>query len=777
MKADQNFLAYWTLLSGAPLRTVWIVTAIILVFGAGLTNVIKDPSVDAFVPDTHPAAIAREDAKELFGLEDPIIIGLAAETGASAFTPTTLKALKAIQAEVRQLPNVDKNGLISVATENVIRGNGGDLEVESILERGTVTDETAAAAWANLQEMPMMAGLLASETGDTVTLIVPVKDPNAADTTYHSIKAISESLAPDDVTAHVAGVAAMNGRLGQMVSDDTRLFVPLAVVMAALTVMFALRRPKALIGPLFVIAGSAAMAIGLMGWLDARYYLITTALPVIIMAIAIADSLHISTIYLRIRSDDPSATAKQALFDALRRTFLPITLTTITTIAGFIGLALGSPMQPISEFGLFAAAGVGAAWFLSLTALPAIILYTDLAPRANDHTKGNYVLDRALTRVTSLAYDNPFRVAGGLVFVIGLFAFYASQAEFDYERKRYFVESDAVRAADIALNDRLMGLNFLDVIVSADDASGLMAPKALADMDTLQSQLSEMDEIEKAVSIVDYMSLMHGVLTDAPDAGLPTAERAPAQYMFLYESSGDPGDFDEEIDYDHQHALIRTHLKTDQFTATVDLVDRFNAMASAWSETSGLEARVSGRVAVNDGWMSLLSTSHFMGLGLAVTLVFLAAILVLRSLIDAVLTLIPVLTGVLLTYACMGFFNIDIAPATSMTAAIATGLGVDFGIHLITAARGSAMTAPDLRTALQGKYITVARACFYSAIALALALSVVTASSAPPLRWFGALVSAGAIGSLIGALLVLPCILAILHRSNLWTVGRKEATA
>jgi hypothetical protein len=48
---------------------------------------------------------------------------------------------------------------------------------------------------------------------------------------------------------------------------------------------------------------------------------------------------------------------------------------------------------------------------------------------------------------------------------------------------------------------------------------------------------------------------------------------------------------------------------------------------------------------------------------------------------------------------------VDIAPATSMTAAIATGLWVDFGIRLIAHARSWLLAGALLEEALSGQYL------------------------------------------------------------------------
>lgn len=742
---------------------------LIVAFAAGLSRVQKDPSVDAFVPDSHPAAINRDIASEVFGLEDPVIVGLAVPLGQSAFTPERLEILRRIDVGVRQLEGVRKNDVISLASQNAIGGDDGDLRVEPIIEAGPLTQAQAHLAWQRFQSMPMLAGLLASPGGDLLTVIIPVDDPNQAQASVAAIGSLAEAEAGGQFEVHVAGVAAMNARLAGMVDSDTKIFVPAAIVMVLVILFAALRRPLAIVGPLAVIAGSAGIAIGVMGWLGAHYYLITTALPVVIMAIAVADSLHISTYYMRARADDPALTSREGVAHALSRAWLPVTLTSITTIAAFIGLSFGAAMKPISEFGLFAALGVAAAWLLSLTLLPAILILTDLKPSlALGSVARESWVDRLVDRITGAAFRRPASSLGLVAAITGVLAVFALQAEFDYERQRYFTHADPVRIADSEINARLGGVNFLDIVVTAPEAGGLMTPDALASLAELRGTIEALAHVEKVSGIDEYIALMHAALTGATDGSLPTGARAPAQYMFLYEASAPPEDFKRAIDFDHTRALVRAQLSTDSYSQTLPTVHALESLAADWSARSGLAADISGRVAVNDGWMTQLAGNHFKGLGLAVAFVFATTILVFRSLFYAVLAMVPVLVGVVTVYAVMGALGIDIAPATSMTAAIATGLGIDFGIHLIAILKARRAGGAVGRDAFQGSYTLVARACFYSAVALGFALAVVCISSAPPLRWFGFLVSVGAFGSLLGALVIVPALWAA---TSLFTKG------
>ncbi len=752
-----------------PGRIALIIGLALLPLAAGLTQIQKDPSVDAFVPDDHPAAAARDQAREWFGLEDPIVIGLMARDGQSVFTPAGLETLRQLHERIESIPGVRSSDVISLASKKAISGRDGDLLVDPIIEPGRVTAYTADLALERLRSMPMLTALLASEDGRIATIIAPVDDPNRAGEVYDRIVQLATEV-PVELTVHVAGVAGMNARLAAIVDGDTRIFIPAAVVTVLLIVWLALRRPIAVVGPLAVIAGSTFTALGLLGWSGADYYLITSALPVVIMALAVADSMHVSVYYLRYRQDQPDLDARRAVTLALSRTWLPVSLTSLTTIAAFVGLSIGADMQPIKEFGLYASAGVAAAWLLSLTLLPAIIVLTDLKPAPSSSPQrlhGNR-LDRLLLAMTQLSRQHPLATTLGVAALIGSLFILALDARFDYERQRYFQPQDPVRIADLSINEALGGISFLDVTVSASEPGGIMTVEALAAIQELRSRMAGLPQVVRVSAIDESLAKMHEVLTGASPGTLPERRLAPPQYMFLYEASSEPEDFRHELDYDHHRALIRAQLSSDRYSTTRPVVRKLEELVSSWSTETGLKAAVSGRVAVNEGWMSRLAERHFVGLGLAVLMVFLASLVAFRAVGPALLAMVPVVIGVLFVYATMGLFKVDIAPATSMTAAIATGLGVDFGIHLIAHARSRLRAGATLKEALSGHYLLVARACFFSASALGVALAVICLSGAPPLRWFGLLVSAGAFGSLIGALLILPALMTLGRPMFVW---------
>ena len=735
-----------------PVRTILAGLLPVILFALGLLALERDPSVDAFVSHDHPAWQTRELAREVFGLEDPAIVVFAQERGTSAFNRETLSALDAFTDEVALVEGVE-TGIVSIGSEKAILADAsGNLEAPEIIDPFEIDPSRSLELY---RMMPQLAGTLVSKDEDAFAVIVPVADPNRAEDEMAAIGELAERLAPPGVDVHFAGVATMNSRLAQHIAQDTVIFLPAAFVTIAVFLLIALRRLRAIIGPFIVVIGAALSSVGAIGLFGSKYYLITTALPVVVMAIAVADSIHLTLAYQKRRGEAPDEGREASMAAAIERVALPIVLTSVTTSLGFAGLALGSPMRPIADFGLVAAVGTMVACLLSLTVLPLIQMRLADLPLSISRSP---MIDRALQSIASWSAARPLQALIVSALVVGSALFGAANVSFDYERRNYFTAGDPVLDADALLAERFSGGNILDVVVDGDEDEALLTAEVVASINDLQGDLEAIDEIGKVTSFVDSIGLMHERLNNTPPGELPTKTDAPAQYMFLYEASGDPEDFDAQLDFGRRYAMVRGYLEQGQYSATQPVVDRVEGLVADWSEANGIKASVSGRIAVNDGWMGSLKASHPFTIGAAVVFVMIATWVFLRGFKPMVTAILPVLSGIVLLYAAMGIAGIDLAPATSMCAAIAAGLGVDFGIHLVQELRERIKTKDDIASAIAGHYVVVMRACFFSAVSLGAGFLVVALSQTPVLRWFGLLIAFAAFGSLFGALVMVPAI-------------------
>lgn len=754
-----------------------------IVFAAiGLGKLVKDTSVKAFIPDDHPALIADEKAREIFGLSDTIAISLTVP-GGTVFEPEVLDTIAMLTAGVAELPNIRADRVVSLATESAIRGDNGAIEVVPYVDPDGMTAELAAASAANWQSMPPHHGTLVSDDEMSAVIMADVVDTNAADATYHDVLALTEALDLRGLRVDVAGPAAVSSYLSSYIDADASRLQPLVFLLVLGFIYLAFRRLAAVPGPLFVVIGAAGGALGVMAWLDVPYYAITNALPVIIVAISVADAIHVLSAYFELRSRHPDRSVRELTVDAMTEMARPITLTTLTTIAGFVGIGAVSVMPPIAAFAWFASLGVALAWLFSLVALPNLLVLMRLGPSPafrnwrEDRPSG---LGRLLGHIGALSaqrYPLVLVAAAAAVVVTG---YGASQLRIDRSQVENFPAGETVRVADTFINERFAGTAFLDILVETPAAEGLIDAARMQRIADLQRFAESLPHVSKTVAITDYLGVLHEAIDEQPITGtrpLPDADDAIAQYLLLYEVSGDPADFEEEIDYDYRHALVRVVLDTHYFSESRAAVEALEDYVATDFNGAGLSATLAGDVAVSYHWMRQLEDSHFRGVGLSLLLVLAAAIAFFRSLSSGVIAVVPVTFAVATMYAVMGYAGLYLEPASSMFAAIALGVGVDFGIHLVDRLRRAhAMNDDDLAAAVDEALPPTARACFFNSAALGLGFAVLMTSSLPTLQRFGGLVTIAAFSSYIAALVLVPALFAVMHglRRRLRALARRE---
>jgi integrase len=96
--------------------------------------------------------------------------------------------------------------------------------------------------------------------------------------------------------------------------------------------------------------------------------------------------------------------------------------------------------------------------------------------------------------------------------------------------------------------------------------------------------------------------------------------------------------------------------------------------------------------------------------------------------------LIPVATSILLVYSAMVLLSIPLGIGTSMFAAVAIGLGVDFAIHTIDRLRSLYKEEQNMLASIQRFYPNTGRALLFNLLAIALGFGVLISSKVVPLR-------------------------------------------
>lgn len=770
MTAPERFTERFFLrVTARPYLALLTAVLAIVVCGAGLPKLVKDTSVKAFIPPGHEALLTDTKAAETFGISDSIAVAMVTTDGTSIFQPQFLEVLADISDRLSGLPNIRDDRVASLATESSIAGEDGAVLIEAYIDPYALDASSAADSRRRWERMVPHRGTLVSEDGRGAVVMAELKDPDLADATYQEILDIVAAVDTAGIDLHVAGPGAVSAYLGRYIDQDARKLQPLVFVVVLGFIFLAFRRGRALPGPLLVVLGSAAGALGIMAWSGVPYFAITNALPVIIVAISVADAIHILSAYYQFREQDEGAGRRAIVVRSMCSMARPITLTTITTIAGFAGIAIMSIMPPITFFAIFASLGVLLAWAFSIFVLPNIMLLIDpgRSPAfVSWHAGRPSGMGRLLAKIGTFSPLRYRSVLLAFLLVTAAAGYGASQLRIDRSQVENFAREEPIRIADELINERFAGTAFLDVIVETDEPEGMLRIDTMRKIRDLQTYFDSLPHVRKTVSIVDYVSQLHGAVQELPDAEigarrLPETDAELAETLFVYEISGDPTDLDEEIDSDYQAVLIRGVLDAHYFSQNRVVVESLQRYIDEQFDEPGLSAALTGDVNVSYHWMKSLQASHFRGVLLSLALVLGASMIVFRSAAAGLVSVVPVVFTVLLLYACMGYLDIYLEPATSMFAAIALGVGVDFGIHLVDRLRTATEEyGGNLAKAIDTALPPVARACFFNSAALGLGFSVLMVSDLPTLIRFGGLVSLAAFASYFTALMIIPALFA-----------------
>ncbi len=761
----ENFFKFIT----AWPKTFLILSLLTIVGMATLVPQIhKDTSSDAFIAKDDPVVLYRDQVREIFGLEDPIVVAVINDGTEGIFNPDSLALVDELTQAIAKLPNVDPDRVTSLATESNIVGTFDGMEVSDFFDPYPATQARADEIRAAIADFPLYQGALVARDGNATLIVAELLVQEEAQSTYEEILAVvaaTPAAAGNEV--HVAGEGAISGYLATYIDRDATRLNPLAAVVITLVLVIAFRTFIGAMLPNIIVLGTLAVTFGSMAAFGVSFYVITNGLATILIGIAVADSIHIMSQVYEERARDPALSStrqgrREIAVRAMSRMWKPITLTTITTIAGFAGLWLGAAMPPMKFFGLFAAVGVAAAWFYSIFFLPAALTLFPLKP--SKLFKAANVNDRygaGLQRLGSAALRKP-RLTLAVAVVITIVGIAGTSRVIVQESQiENFQTDEPIYIADKEINDRMDGTNFLDIVIETDEPEALFRPDHLRRIEALQIFVEQFPAVRGSTSVVDYIKQMHKAVNENQDEfySIPDDEFLVAQLFLLYSASGDPDDFEEEIDTDYSLANVRFNLHVADYRLLTEIIPTIQSYVENEFNNDEIRASLSGRVMVNYTWLKTIGDNHVRSLLLSLVFVWIAAAMMFRSLLAGALSLIPVGMSLLLVYAVMGFGSIWLGIGTSMFAAIAIGLGIDFSIHTLDRMKELIMNRQgNFDERLADLFPSTGRALFFNFAALALGFLVLTTSEVPPLIRFGLLVAVAVTTSFIASMTILPAI-------------------
>jgi predicted RND superfamily exporter protein len=729
-------------------RRAWLVLLLLAMVTAGfvsqLPHLKMETNIEEMLPKGMDAYINKQKLDSVFSAADMVVIGITNDRDADGiYNPHTLKLVDEltgwlqIRKEFRTLALSD---LMSLSTIKDMRGTADGMEVEHFMPKPAATPESIAHLRRRLIDNGIYTGSIVSSDGKG-TLIVVRPDPSYLGRYHEIYQLIKDKVAeiemrggPEQIL--ITGRPVIEGVFGVYMPRDMQQMQPIILALLALLLFISFRNIRGVLIPLAVVVLSELWMLGAMAAAGVPIYTVTTLLPILILAVGIADSVHLLT-HIRVEAGRGGpADKQQAIISGMSGMWSPILMTTLTTMAGFLSM-LTSDLLPMRYFGLFAAVGIIFAFIITVLFIPAI---EALLPH-REKTLKRLAFSAYLDWIAHVVVARPKRIMAlfGLALLVSVYGL--SQLQVNSSLVSEFRPSDPLRQADDTLNAHFSGTNTLDVMLDTGVPDGVLNPTFLAGMSHLQAAVEKDPVVGDSSSIAEFLAEMNKVMHEGKQRFRtpPDAADLAAQYLLLYSFSGAPDDFDSFVTSDYRQAHIRVQLKSDGSAEAARLVHLLEAHQSEWFPHAKVE--FAGTAFTIYRFSDLIINGQIQSLLLALGLIFLLCLAMFRRLADAALALLPVSISVVVIYGLMGLLGLPLEIGTAITGAMALGIGVDFAIHYLYRYRLYERTKADYAAVVAAANEDTGRALLFNALVVIGGFLVLLTANLYPQVKLGALVA------------------------------------
>ena len=732
------------------------------------SNTRMETDLDKYMPQDHPAFVYSDSAESWFNIQDGIILAIENQNG--IFNTETLDTLKSLTKRFQKFDEINKSDVTSLYTADNIVGTEDGMDVKRFFKRVPKTSEKLQALKHNVESNEMIFGRLVS-TDETVTVIIAeIGDDVFTQEFYQNILETAKQSETDDIKIHVAGRPIVEGTMALLGPADMKKMVPIVLLVILLVLFITLRSVKGTFITLGVVFFSTIWTFGLMAVVGIPIYAVSTMIPVMLIAIGVADGIHLYSHLHTFINHNPLASKKEAVIDMLKHMWKPVTMTSITTAVGFFSL-LTSQIYPVKYFGMFTAFGVMMAMFFSLVFLPAAVMLFGL-PKArkinkeenkegHSHSK---LANQFAAYVIKHKFISIFATAAIIILsIIGMQKMWINSSFLD----KFENDSDIVQT-DKFINEHFGGTSSLNLVLDANGKKDVFKePEVLMLVDKMQQDVyGELAVVGNTFSLADYIKRMNKVMNaDLEDFNtIPDDKNMVAQYLLLYEMSGDPENLTKVVDYDYEKLNVTFQLKSDNSKAINSALDKISTYEDDFSKHnitmnyagSGYKALV---------FTDLILQGQIMSLILSLIIIIVLISLMFKNFKIGLISSVPIIVTASISFGIMGFLGIPLSTTTALLSSIAIGIGIDYAVHFLEQYRTNSATTDDKMVAAQKTMAHSGRAIIFNAIVVIAGFLVLMFSVFPPNRELGALVSLNMFTSLIGTLTIM---LVLLYMSNVY---------
>jgi predicted RND superfamily exporter protein len=545
-------------------RVVIIVLTVVItvVFGFGMTKLTINSDFTSYLKPNDPAMQLFNRIGDEYGGNH--ILMVAVRSGDIVTYPSLLfiKGLTDLYEEIDGVSTV--TSLLNIID---IRDAGYGLEVGKLIDENAIPEDDAELS--SLREYILSndtyRGKIISPDGST-TLIICKLDPDSNKMEVVRDLLDSTEVIHSDYELFYSGFPLQMVELSRFITKDIMTLIPIVFVVILIVLFFSFRTVRGVLCPLLIVVVSTIWSMGLLGFTNTPLTMISDLIPVILLALGTAYGIHFLSRYYEDVSEEKAK--RQEIMTTIRHIGIPILLTALTTIAGFLSFT-GAYITAISDFGIFTAIGIFFAMILSLTFLPAVLSFLKVKPIVLAKKEKEHVLKKLMHKTSGLVFGNEKKI---LIIGLGIAILCLAiipRIKPETAIINFFPKRSEIRKADAVIQDTFGGSTTISIALKGD----IKSPHVLKEMFLLEKYLDHLPQVQDSQSLADLIARMNDTLNG--QRTIPQTKEEVANLMFLLEGEEM---LKQMVNADYTEAIIQAtfgSLDARVINGTIESIERY----------------------------------------------------------------------------------------------------------------------------------------------------------------------------------------------------------
>lgn len=726
--------------------TIIAVIGITAVLSLQIKNLRFNPDVIKSLPDSDPDAVLLKQINEEFTVNN---MGMVILQSDNIFTKECLEDLKKVTDTLSQMTGVAS--AISLTNVTEIRNDENGLEVGKLIDEYNFpsTPEELSALRKRVFEKGTYTGTMISKDGTAAVVIFSMSEDSDTKTMARLIKQkIGVMKLPEKV--FFSGSPMLVTHISDVMISDLKKLIPIAFGLIIIILLFGFRSARGVIFPMLTTTMAILWTIGIMALGGYEMSMISSDIPVILLAVCTAYTIHVINKINQEREKD----WKRATLKGLQYIILPVSLVALTTAIGFISFVFGTYLNMIRDFGIFTAIGTVFAFLLSIFFVPAIIsllpdtVRTSFARKKEGPSKSKMV-KIYLEPMYNVVFRHPKYIMTFWGFILALSFFGIIFIQRSVDVKDYFMQNDPARQAEEIMAEKFGGSKPIFVAFEGN----MQSPEVLKTMEKTELFMKQSPYVPTTQSIADLIMQLNSVMGN--EKSVPDDQAMIEQLWFMLDGNDLLKQF---VNDDLTKGIIISRFTSPDIKHKKEFVNKMKEFIAA-NSTENCKIQITGMPFVDVTLDRSLIDGQLKSVTVAILFVIIILSLILRSLITGVLASIPIMVATLFLFGIMGLTGIPLNIATVLVAAVAIGDGVGYSIHVINYFNFSYKKYQDINKAMHETMMVSGKAIVINVLSVAAGFLVLIFSNFVPLQYFGLLMALSMIGSSQVAMTLLPVIL------------------